>query len=422
MSRRPFIFGSLLVAFGAAVWQLMVRDALLIVLGIGRVIQTVDEFPYTCRTIDDERLTACEDLWLDDEQRIVYAACATTQGRLAWNQAVGRVNVSARRTSGTDFLALSVDQQLENGSFPIQPIGLSGYISNSGDSSIDVLGFDAEITPENTVHFYLTNQRPPVDAQGNYIDASVIGANSTIEVFEHDRGSSTMRHVRTIWDPENVYTPNNVAAIGGGEFVLTNDHTRLLNWRRSLDFYIGGGGVSHCDASGKCTTVTPPRAFKMPNGLARGLDGLIYVPSSVTGTITVYSINRPDPNASLASEPKLTILDTIHVGMGLDNIALDLDGDLWAAGFADGIKLMKWMEDPVGERVPSTVWRVRKKHGDVSGYQVDKVIEDSKARILNAVTTIRHDTKTGRLFMGGEWSVNFELCGAGMRCEGLKRC
>ena len=70
MLRGLLIFGSVLTVFGATLWQLLLRDAFFITLGVGRVIQTLDEFPYTCRLIPDERLIGCEDLWLDDENRL----------------------------------------------------------------------------------------------------------------------------------------------------------------------------------------------------------------------------------------------------------------------------------------------------------------------------------------------------------------
>ena len=91
------------------------------------------------------------------------------------------MNISARRPSGTEFLALSIDKSLENGSYPVIKIDLADYVSNSGDSAVDFLGFDAEIINETTVHFYFVNQRPPVDAEGRHIDATKIGANATIE-------------------------------------------------------------------------------------------------------------------------------------------------------------------------------------------------------------------------------------------------
>jgi hypothetical protein len=72
----------------------------------------------------------------------------------------------------------------------------------------------------------MVNQRPPVGAFNNIIDASKSGANSTIEIFEMRTGQEQMRHVRTIFSNE-IWTPNRVSALadGSGGFLVTNDHS-----------------------------------------------------------------------------------------------------------------------------------------------------------------------------------------------------
>ena len=95
---------------------------------------------------------------------------------------MNQIEITARRPAGTDFLALSIDEPLQNDSFPIVNIGTSGYTSNHGDSSLDLLGFDAEIVSDDIVHFYFVNHRPPIDAEGKIVaDARKTGANSTID-------------------------------------------------------------------------------------------------------------------------------------------------------------------------------------------------------------------------------------------------
>jgi hypothetical protein len=81
------VYYAFVVAWGSATYQLVLKDLFTTTFGVGRVIQTIDEFPYTCRHIEHPRLEACEDIWLDNDARTLYAACAGTQGRLAWNQA-----------------------------------------------------------------------------------------------------------------------------------------------------------------------------------------------------------------------------------------------------------------------------------------------------------------------------------------------
>ena len=36
-------------------------------------------------------------------------------------------------------------------------------------------------------------------------------------------------------------------------------------------------------------------------------------------------------------------------------------------------------------------------------YRVEKVIEDKDAKVLSGSTTVRHDVKTGRLFVSGKF-------------------
>ncbi|KAJ4288959.1 hypothetical protein N0V90_011301 [Kalmusia sp. IMI 367209] len=396
MPHSLFIFSSVLAVFGAALWQLLLKDGLFVTLGVWRVVQTIDEFPYACRKVAKERLSGCEDLWLDDDARVA-----------------GKSNVSARRPSGTEFLALTIDSPDDDGSFNLRAIEPVGYVgaTGQGDASLDMLGFDGEVINEKTIHFYFVNQRPPVDAQFKHIDASKTGANATIEVFEYKKGANSMHHLRTVWAPDVLYTPNNVAAVGEGAFVATNDHSKGLGWRKALDFYIGGGGVVYCNHQGACEAMTPPRTFKMPNGLARGADNLIYVPSSVSGTISVYALV---PGSDYGT---FTLFDKIHVGMPLDNLALDANGDLWIPGFPDGVQLLKWMEKPLERKSPATVWRIKKvgenTYGkDQGAYEVVKMLEDGKAEVMNGITTVRHDVKTGRLFLGGNLfdSVGLKMC------------
>jgi hypothetical protein len=141
------------------------------------------------------------------------------------------LNATGRRPEGSQLIALDVDEPGVDGLFNlvIKPIGYAGA---KGDNTMDLLGFDAEILDGDTINFYFVNERPPIGPFNNYIDASVLGANSTIDVFEMRRGEESMRHVRTIWSPE-VITPNRVAILGQGNFLVTNVHSAKTGLVRS---------------------------------------------------------------------------------------------------------------------------------------------------------------------------------------------
>jgi hypothetical protein len=87
MFRNLIISGSILVALNAVFYQLWLKEFLETTIGVGRVIQKIDDFPYECRRVEHPRLEACEDLWLDDDARVLYAACVGTQHRIGWNGA-----------------------------------------------------------------------------------------------------------------------------------------------------------------------------------------------------------------------------------------------------------------------------------------------------------------------------------------------
>jgi hypothetical protein len=202
--------------------------------------------------------------------------------------------------------------------------------------------------------------------------------------------------------------------------------------RRKLDYFIGGGNVAYCSGDGNChaaysgnekegtnplTSMGKPKyetylnqalkllpkpKLKFPNGLTRGLDGLFYVPSAIDGKIRVLAL-QPDNT--------LLLVDIITVGMPLDNISPDAHGDIYAAGFPNLYQSGKGFDDPYNEISSVTIWRIRK-IVDVQkrkvNYRVEKVIEDKEGTVLSGSTTVRHDVKTGRLFVSGEskkWNV-----------------
>ena len=65
-------------------YQYYLKDFLFVSLGLYRGLQSVEDFPYTCRPIRHENLEGCEDIWLDDEGRSLYAACASSYSRTQW--------------------------------------------------------------------------------------------------------------------------------------------------------------------------------------------------------------------------------------------------------------------------------------------------------------------------------------------------
>ena len=110
-----------------------------------------------------------------------------------------------------------------------------GYHGADGGSFLDLHGMDIFVGPgdDPMLKLLLINHRPPVDASGKIVDATSIGANSTIEVFEAKLGDPVLRHVKTYFDPV-ISTPNRVAWLNRWEFVFTNDKSTKVGWVRII--------------------------------------------------------------------------------------------------------------------------------------------------------------------------------------------
>jgi hypothetical protein len=175
----------------------------------------------------------------------------------------------------------------------------------------------------------------------------------------------------------------------------------------------GGGSVAYCSPTGTCHTASSNNRLKYPNGLSKGTDGLIYVPSTADGTVKVFSLQHDNT---------LKLQHNIRTGIPLDNISPDANGDLYAAAFPIALKTLKGMADPYGETSPSTVIRIRKtvasEFDGEARYVVEKVIEDKEGEIISGATTVRHDVKTGRLFIGGGYPLPCQKMSANVHSGG----
>ena len=75
---------SILAALAAIVYQIELHKIISLGLGIGKTIDPVTSFPYRCRRIKDDRLQACEDMWLSESTRQLFLACSDPLARRQW--------------------------------------------------------------------------------------------------------------------------------------------------------------------------------------------------------------------------------------------------------------------------------------------------------------------------------------------------
>ncbi|KAK1449899.1 hypothetical protein CMEL01_07235 [Colletotrichum melonis] len=387
------------VILGVAL-QLVLKDPIWLGLGIGKEFQPLSDFPYSCRRIENPRLQACEDMWLSEATRQLFLACSDPLSRRQWLPNAQHMNASGRSTRDA-VIALDIDIP-KGDAFEYRVLETPGFTGTAGDGLLQLVGITGIDAPKgDRVEILVVNNGPSVDpVTGTLLDQKSVGANSTIEVFETGPKAMGMKHVRTFVSA-NISTPNNIAALSSEEFYFTNANGPH---KVGLQFFIGplmgDGDVSFCSASTGCKRVS--ERHRMPNGLVRGLDGLIYVPSSMAGGVQVFEVLSGNDGNGLKK-----VVD-IPVPYAIDNLSVDGKGDIYAAIFPRGIEILQAAKDPLNARPKSAAVRIRKEGDGV--YVWEKIIEDGLGEVLPGTTTVVHDAKTGRLFFGGVTSPFIAVC------------
>ncbi|KAG4439634.1 hypothetical protein IFR05_004883 [Cadophora sp. M221] len=418
MGKKALILLSSTTVILAILWQTFLRDTLFITFGIGRTHQRIEEFPYQCRRLISPLLDSCEDMVLDEEGRTLFAACSSISSRRGWSPGGDKYNTTARDLN--DHISiLDIDSPGPNGLYNLRKLSITGsYISATGGSEIDVHGIALEILSPTRLRFWMNNHRPAFNADGKLMDGKKVGANSTIEVFEHTRGSETLEHVKTI-SHEVVSTPNGLLASGDGGVYITNDHDSKTGKFRFLEMIFGGGSVAYCTLAGKCH-LAAQTGFKFANGITSlpspstspKTPPTIYVANSAKGFISTHF---PSP-----SNNTLTRGEDIPLNMPIDNLSIDSNGDIFAACFPDVLSLVANLDGPIREplrEIPSTVFRIRRVVDESEGegemgvrHVVEKVLEDIEGRVLPGATTAVHDVKTDSFWLGGVASPFITVC------------
>jgi len=174
---------------------------------------------------------------------------------------------------------------------------------------------------------------------------------------------------------------------------------------------IGGGSVGYCNRN-SCN-IAYSSGFKFPNGLVKGRDGLIYVPNSLLPVIEVFS---------LSEDHLLHKVNSIKVPYPIDNMSVNENGDIYAAGLPQIYKLGESTKKPFEVNPPTGVFRIRRAGKGYEGigrkgnlethdaeYVVETVLEDNGS-ILPGSTVAVHDAQTGRFFLGGVHSPFIAMC------------
>ncbi|KAF2787314.1 serum paraoxonase/arylesteras-like protein [Melanomma pulvis-pyrius CBS 109.77] len=387
-SLRYSAIAAVVLAFCYPWW---LKDLLLVKFGIRRLGEPIENFPYKCRNLKHGQLEGCGDMWLDERTRVLYAACAGIQGREEWNPSLSRFNASGRRPSRSELTAIYIDEPRKDGLFKMHRIQQTRYESGPGDGDLDLAGFDVEIVDLSTIRFWLINQRPPYDSDGKLLDASKVGANTTIEVYDYKNREKMMTYTAT-GKSSALHSPNKIAWMGGNSFVVSNDRSAKVGWRKKLDPLLGGGSLVYHDDWSNSYKTTPKR-IPIPGNMVRGQDDRIYVPSLIDDKIRIFQLEQSG---------SFKQVHVIKMGMPIAGLSTDSMGIIWAVG--------RSKVDLVGGSSFSSVFKIEKIEEEWIKYKVDKVLEDKEAKFVRGATVVRHDAKTERIFIGGAFMPFITVC------------
>ena len=170
----------------------------------------------------------------------------------------------------------------------------------------------------------------------------------------------------------------------------------------------GKGSVAHCKLSnGRCCIISWPGDFNFANGITKPttLRNVIYIAHTSTGLISVHVFDNS------ASPPRLSPGKTIKVGMPMDNLSSDSDGDLYFAGLPDIAGLISGMEGEYPD-IASSILRVRMVEGTDGKIRhvVSKVMEDRDGKTLPAASGVCHDVKRNSFWMGSVVAPFITVC------------
>ncbi|TRM70176.1 hypothetical protein BD626DRAFT_563851 [Schizophyllum amplum] len=376
----PFLIA--LVALCGAFYKLNVEP----MLELGGIWRTViPRGTETCHLVSE--LQACEKIMLHQPTGHVYAACSSIAGRHAWLPALNYYNASAR--SRADYVA--VYDPSSDSFIKLAVLGLDD------PRGLSLHGMDVVPSEEDpsTLFVYLVNHRPPVDPK------QTTEEDPSVEIFTTVEGSGEMRHVRTVADPAILHSPNDVAGTPDGtRFWFTNDMKDVDGWKAKLYMFLNRAvtSVGFCHVEHGCMIALD----KVP-----GANGIVRTSEQ---TLLIGSATRPEVRV-LARQANNTLLvtDVITHDLPLDNLTVDKDGVVWAAGFPKGAELIqKHIPDPLNNPSASTAVRITCNGGKCT---VDKPFEsDGSNNIASGTTTVVHDTERNKLFLSGVMAPGLTVC------------
>ncbi|KAF8895727.1 hypothetical protein CPB84DRAFT_1782310 [Gymnopilus junonius] len=343
-----------------------------------------------CKAIPE--LQACEKLVIHQPTGLVYLACSTPDSRAHWIPTVNQLNATG--ASNKDYVAV-----YNPSTSHVTRLATPDF-NNGRGLSLHGMDVVASASDPDIIFIYLVNHRVPIGDKS----AKEVGADSVIEIFQTTVGGRALEHIKTVEDPI-IIAPNDVIGSADGEsFYFTNDHGSRVGFSRHFEL-LGQkhSSVGYCHIESGCKYALSKTHSS--NGIASAPNGTLYVGDCISGGITILEKQVDDT---------LVVTDSIKTEYVLDNLAVDADGQLWAAAIPKVVLAVKHMRNPKSPS-PSAAYRISINTGVNAfygeKYRVEKAFEDNGS-LMSGITSAGYDSERKILFMHGIASPHMVVCSA----------
>ncbi|KAF9462475.1 hypothetical protein BDZ94DRAFT_1261459 [Collybia nuda] len=385
MGSTLFTISVVLLSILVGIYQFSIKPKL-DVFGVGRAVEPVGT--RECVTVPD--VQACEKIVLHQPTGILYLACSTPSSRTHWVPSMDQLNATG--ASFSDYVATYNPKNKR-----ITRLEISNYNSYRG---LSLHGMDVVPSSSNSkeLFVYLINHRAPLGGR----EAPKVGADTSIEIFKTSTGSPKLVHQATIED-SLLISPNDVVGSPDGKSLyFTNDIGKKTGIARSLlEFWKPSSSIVYCDIERGCKYSASNMLGN--NGITKGKNDTFYVANARAGQLRVMEVQ---------ADNTLVLTDVISTDRPIDNVSVDEDGVVWAAGFPKTFAMLEYMRN-LAIPPPSSALKFAINTGPAAFYgekfKVEKAFEDDGALVPGA-TTVVHDSLRGLLFFHGICAPWLTVC------------
>ncbi|OIW30691.1 serum paraoxonase/arylesterase family protein [Coniochaeta ligniaria NRRL 30616] len=353
----------------------------------------------------------CEDLHFHAPNNLLFTACeGNEETRFSWFPPL--VNFDDPSVTLKSRGAIHV---IDPKTMKAQRLALEDFDGPFVTHGIDVIS-DPEKPAGEAVYIFAVNHVPNPAYYGDALSGTPPAAGSDtaksrsrVEIFRHEIGSASVRHIRSVWDPL-IRTPNDIVALSPTSFLVTNDHIYREGLMRTVeDMYFGAKwtdtihvtlnalGSATSDTEGVVATVALDKMHNN-NGLGHGRTAdEVLVVECISG---ILNLGRFVSNETKTST--IRIEDFVKFDSPIDNPSYYADpfadsrhdaSSYVAPGLGRAVDLHKAVRDSSGkEPVPVMIWSAKTApSGDSSSrkWETRLLFEDDGSRIRSASAAVQ---------------------------------